>query len=389
MAQTYSITQQKADLAGIGHGTTLNKVQNIDGLILRACRQVMSDIDLKETVRKTNFTLYKNIYDYVCPTDIKGNKIIDIHPVNNDYNVSVYSQRYNQAFNRGVAGNRTSNDLNYDYDTYNRSIKINADKILPDPIIIDKAIDSTTYTGTVTNLITDPINYVANNASVRFNVANGQYVQKTFSDPLDLTDHFNLSTLFFNVYVSSSITSLDFRIGFDLSNYYGWTITVDSLGKPLTEGWHTIKLEWDNTTVVGTPTPSIINNITLYFATSGSIVGRINNFTSNLGKEYVMSYYSENMFRNNLTGEFEASPSSDSSFFNASDEGYNMILNQVAMYMVQQVQGESMTSDMNFFMGEYKRCLDKQKMEYKSQIQKPQSYYYKIYKSGDYPNNNG
>lgn len=387
--QTYNITQLKADLAGVGHGTTLNKVQNLDGLILRACRQVMSDIDLKETVKKTNFTLYKDIYDYICPTDIKGNKIIDIHPVNNDYNVSVYSQRYNQAFNRGVASNRTSNDLNYDYDSYNRSIKINADKILPDEIVIDKAIDATTYTGTVTNLITDPINYRVNNASVRFTASNGNTVSKTLAsgDVIDLTSHFNLSTLFFYLNLSDNITSITYKLGTDSSNYYSWTIATNSLGRALTAGDHTIKAEWSETTVTGTPDIAEIAYLSVTFTTSGTITARINNFTSNLGKEYVMSYYSENMFRNNLTGEFEPTPSSDSSFFNASNEGYNMILNQVAMYMVQQVQGESMQSDMNFFASEYKKCLDKQKAEYKSQIQKPQSYYYKIYKSGDYPNN--
>jgi hypothetical protein len=380
--QTYNITQLKADLTGIGHGTTLNKVINIDGLILRACRQVMSDIDLKETVVKHRFTLYKDIYDYVCPTDIKGNKIIDIYPVNLDYNVAVYGQKYNQSFNRNAAGGWINNDLNYDYDAYKRAIKINA-KMLPQPIVIDKAVDSATYSGTVTNLITDPINYKINKQSVRFNVSTGQYVQKVFADPLDLSSHFNLSTLFFNVYLSGAVTSLEFRIGFDNSNYYSWTILTDSLNNSLTEGWHTIKMNWENVVVVGSPSALTINQIELHFNTPTPIIANINNFTSNLGKEYEMSYYSENLFRNNLTGIFESTPSSDSSFLNASNEGYNMIINQVAMYMVQQVQGESMSSDMNYFAGEYKRCLDKQKLEYKSQIQKPQEYYYKVWQGGD------
>jgi hypothetical protein len=344
----------------------------------------MGDIDLKETVRKVDFTLYKNVYDYVCPTDIKGNKIIDIHPVNTDYNVSVYGQRFNQNFNRGVASGRTSNDLNYDYDEYLRTIKINADKILPDPITIDKAIDSTTYGGTVTNLITDPINYKVNKFSVRFSASTGQYVSKVFTTPVDLSDHFNLSLLFFDVYLSDTITSLEYRIGFDNSNYYSWTVTTDSVGKAITEGWHTIKVVWSNTTVVGSPTSSTINVINVYFTTPSPIVANVNNFTSNLGKKYVMSYYSEYMFRNNITGAFESTPFSDSSFFNASNEGYNLILNQIAMYAVQQVQGSSGASDAAFFANEYTRVLTKQKAEYKSQIQKPQAYYYKIWKSGGY-----
>lgn len=379
--QTYNITQIKADLGGVLHGTTLNKVQNFDGLLLRAGRQVMGDIDLKETVNKHRFTLYKDIYDYVCPTDIKGNKIIDIYPVNNDFNVSVYGQRINQTFNRNTAGGWVNNDLNYDYDSYKRAIKINA-KMLPQPIIIDNAVDSTTYIGTVTNLITDPINYKVNKQSVRFSASTGQYVQKVFTSPLDLSSHFNLSTLFFNVFLSSAITSLEFRIGFDNSNYYSWSKTTDSLGNSLTEGWHTIKMEWVDTVVVGSPTSSVINQISVYFTTASPIIANVNNFTSNLGKEYEMSYYSENLFRNNLTGAFESTPSSDSSFINASNEGYNLLLNQVAMYAVQQVQGAAQSEDATFFANEYSRVLTKQKLEYKSQIQKPQEYYYKIYQGG-------
>lgn len=386
MAQTYSITQIKSDLSAVLHGTTLNKVQNIDGLLLRASRQVLTDIDLKETVRKSTFTLYKDVYDYTCPTDIKGNKIIDIYPVNNDYNGSIYSQRYNQAFNRSASSDGVNNDLNYDYNQYARVIKINA-KRLPDPIVIDKAVSVTSFTGTVTNIIADTINYKENDASIRFNASTGQFIQKTFAKPLDITSHFNLSTLFFYVYVSNTVTSLEFRLGFDLSNYYKWTITTDSLGLALTEGWHTIKLDWANDVIVGSPTASIINSFSIYFTTATPITANINNVTSNMGKRYEMSYYSENMFRNNITGAFESAPSSDSSFINASNEGYNLLLNQVALYAVQQVQGASQSEDASFFVNEYTRVLNKQKQEYKSQIQKPQSYYYKIWNGDNHTNN--
>ena len=376
--QTYSITQIKADAAALGHGTTLNNVQNFDGLVLRAARQVASDIDLKETVVKTSFKVYKDIFDYPLPDDIKGNKIIDLYPTNKDFNVKVYGQKYNQTFNRNSTNTAPNNELSFKYDTYNRSLSINAKK-LPEPIIIDSAIKSSTYTGTVTNLITDTVNYKKNGASVRFNASTGQYVQKVLTIPLNLSSHYNLSNIFFDVDLSGNVTSLNFQLQTNNLNYYGWTIVTDSLGLPLTAGWHKVKLSWDTVTIVGTPSNSVINTIKLTYTSPSPVVSNINNFQSILGVQYNLSYYSERMFRNNLTGVFESAPSSDSSFINASNEGYNMFLNQIAMYIVQQVQGESMTSDMNFFMGEYKRCMDKQKMEYKSQIQKPQEYYYQPY----------
>lgn len=376
--QTYNITQLKADIAGIGHGTSLNKVQNFDGLVLRAARQVMSDIDLKETIRETTFKIYKGVYNYSIPDDIKGNKIVDLYPTNRDWNVKVYNNRNNQSFNRNMVSGSVNNDFNFKYDTYSKTLNINANQ-LPDPIIIDKAVDSTTYSGTITNLITDPINYKVDKSSIKFKADNGQYIEKTFTTSLDLTDHLNLSDLFFDIDLSGTVTSLDFRVFNDNSNYFTWNITSDMISSALNAGWHTIKVSWDTATTVGSPNASTINGIRLTVNTASPVICNINNFQSNLGVQYNLSYYSERFFRNNLTGEFESKPSSDSSFINASDEGYNMFINQVAMFMVQQVQGESQTSDYNFFAGEYKRCLEKQKMEYKSQIQKPQEYYYKIY----------
>ena len=47
----YNVLTLKADLSGILHGTTLNEITNITGVINRSGHQVLLDIDPQETKR--------------------------------------------------------------------------------------------------------------------------------------------------------------------------------------------------------------------------------------------------------------------------------------------------------------------------------------------------
>src|SRR5690348_1761998 len=97
---SYSILNLKQDLTGIIHGTSLNQIQNLNGVINRAARQVLMDVDPQETKRWTQFVtpIYDQVFDYAVPTDLKGNAIIDIFPQVERTLRDVYLQRYNQTF---------------------------------------------------------------------------------------------------------------------------------------------------------------------------------------------------------------------------------------------------------------------------------------------------
>jgi len=51
-------------------------------LINQAAREVVSDIDLRSTRRKSQLSppLFTDIFEYVCPTDLKDYKIINVEP---------------------------------------------------------------------------------------------------------------------------------------------------------------------------------------------------------------------------------------------------------------------------------------------------------------------
>src|ERR1044071_4116566 len=133
MSFTYSVLNLKQDLTSVSHGTTLNKIQNVDGLIDRAARQLMLDVDPQETIRIIPLPqVFQQVYDYPCPPDLKGNKVIDIRPqpplprpVADEF-----AQSYNQTFDR----TRTlfqQNQFTINFNTAVKSLRVAANSFVP------------------------------------------------------------------------------------------------------------------------------------------------------------------------------------------------------------------------------------------------------------------
>ena len=77
----YSVTTLLNDITSAIHGTTTNKVPNVYGIINRAARAILLDVDPKETTRIVSLgQVFNNTFDYALPSDVKGDRIIDIRP---------------------------------------------------------------------------------------------------------------------------------------------------------------------------------------------------------------------------------------------------------------------------------------------------------------------
>ena len=95
----YSITQAKADLQGILHGTTNNQVTNLNGVFNRAARQLLLDIDPQETKRVMQTSkIYDQVFDYSLQGDVKGNKVLDIRPQLDRNRIDNPKQTYTKPF---------------------------------------------------------------------------------------------------------------------------------------------------------------------------------------------------------------------------------------------------------------------------------------------------
>lgn len=383
----YSVLDLENDLTGVLHGTTLNQIQNLDGVINRAARQLLLDVDPQETKRQVEFTVpvFNGVFDYPLAADVKGNKLIDIYPQVQRIPQDVWLQAYNQAFD--VAKQNLfslTNMFTINFNTSLKTIRINA-PFLTAPEVINQ-IEGITINGTwavggtASSLAVNNTNFAQGAGSLQFNATTGAaYIENSDMQAVDLSDVVDQSYLFVWVFVptASDLTSVDLRWGSSSSNYYHETVTQTQQGTVFVNGWNLCQFPWNTATTVGTPDTSAINYGRVTLNLTASATGcLVNGMNSVLGTVLSYEYYSKYMFRDAITGAYQETVTGTSNLINLDTESYNLLFNLVAYFAAQQQQGLDASYDGSFFKQEYDAGLIRYKSMYKSELQKPQSAYY-------------
>lgn len=385
---SYSILNLKQDLTGATHNTQLNQITNLDGLINRAARQLLLDLDPQETKRTLEFIapIFNGVYDYPIAADVKGNKIIDIFPQVQRLPQDIWTQAYNQAFDVAKQNIFSMLDMfTMNFNTGFKTLRINSPWLNP-PVIINNiegiTVNGTWATGgTATNLIVNNMNFAQGAGSLQFDVAVGTgYLENSTMAAVNLSNVVNQSSLFVWVYVptGSQLTSVNLRWGSSSSNYYTFTTTQTQQGTVFVNGWNLCQFQWSSATVVGVPNNTAINYSRISLVMTGTNTAvKLNGLNSILGTILNYSYYSKYLFRDAITGSFQETVTDDSNLINLDTESYNLLFNQVAYLTVQQIQGiDASFNDGPFFKNLYDTGVLRYKSMYKSELQKPQSIYY-------------
>ncbi len=383
----YSITNLTADVIAALHGTQNNQIQNYFGMINRAARQLLQDLDPMETKRlqPISGTVYNGVFDYPVATDLKGNKVIDIAPQVGRYPSDLWLQFYNQEFDR-TKGLPWSNDMfSVLYNTGIRTVRINA-PFLPSPVTLNDASVITgngTWSagGTASNLQVDNVRYAAAGSSLEFDATTGAgYIVNSTSQAVNLTSVANQSVLFAYVYMptASQFTSVNLQWGSSSSNYYSVTKTVTQQNTAFQDGWNLIAFPWLGATVVGTPNSGSITYLKVTCNITANQTGiHVNGIYSNLGSILNMEYYSKYLFRDSITGAFQESVTDGSNLINLDTDSYNLLFYMVMSFAVQQQQGlDGIFFDSGYFENKYNAGVQKYRQMYPSEIQKPRSQYY-------------
>lgn len=389
---SYSVTQLKADLTGALHGTTLNQITGLDNLIYRAARQVLLDVDPQETKRIVPFAnpIFSNVYDYAVPSDLKGNKVIDIRPQVNRQLRDVFTQTYNQVFDTTKVLNN-QNQFTILYNTGVKTIRIDA-PYLPPGITINTA-DSITGNGTwvvggtASNLTVDNVNYASGAGALKFDLAAGApgsvgFLENSTMSAVDLTDHLNQATefLYSSFPTASNFTDVKLRWGTDAANYYELTFTTTFEATTFQNGFNLLGSPWLGATVVGAPTVSSIAYVRVSWTYDGTAQTgvRLDNIVSRLGSILELEYYSKFLFSDAASGAFHETVTDDSNIINLDTESYNLLFFQVAYLASQQQQGKNaLQYDGQFTQKGYQDVLKRYQAMYKSEVQKPRQVYYK------------
>lgn len=394
----YSVANLEQDLEGVLHGSTLNQITNLNGVINRAARKVLLDIDPQETIREVAFStpVFDSVYEYALASDVKGVSIIDIRPQVNRTSRDIFNQDYSQQFNLAAQQNGQNglvSQFNVKFNSSLKTIEINSASA-PSSIILNTA-SGVTLNGTWSPLISasaltaNNVNYVANGGSLQFNTAAGgldvfsQLVNSTMN-ALDLSAQLNQSTMFLWTWLpqASVLYDVTLRWGSSSTNYYQRTVSVTQANTAFQDGWNQLAFDWKGSTVVGTPNAAAIDYVLVEWHTNGTLGAQtsvlLNNITCQMGQILNYLYYSKYMFRDAITGAYQETVSDTSNLINLDTESYNIMMYQTSLLAFQQQNGKNAAPvDIPFMQKQYDDAVTKYKARYKSQLQKPRMMYYK------------
>lgn len=392
---SYSIQTLINDVVTTTHGTTANKIPNLYGIINRAARAILGDIDPKETQRIVQLPgqVFNSVYDYALPSDVKGDRIVDLRLPAGRTPSDVFTQEYAQAFDANKALN-FANKITTQWNTGVKTIRIEA-PTLTSPV---QLTDTSTLTGWVAttgaqNLSLDTVNNVAGGGALQFDLAAGSstgYIENSTLTAVDLTSLVNIGTGFIWVYLptGASITSVDIRWGTDSSNYYHYTATVNQEGTSFVNGWNLIALPWVFATKVGTPTDSSYSYVraTVNYNSTLQIGCKIDNLTFAPGYIFELQYYSKYLFRNPSTNAFQETvvdaATDIATIINLDTESYNLLFNKVAFFVAQTLQGADANYDATYWDTEYQEALKRYKGQNPSEAMLKGSTYYRLPQKG-------
>ncbi len=384
----YNITQLKNDLEGVLHGTTNNQITNLDGLINRAARQLLLDIDPQENIRLVDLAgpVFTNVWDYPLPVDVKGNGVIDIRPQVNRTVGDIALQSYNQAFDTTKQGLQP--EFTIQFNSSIKSIRINNPYLSPGILLNDAATlsgnGSWSTGGGAQNLSVDNQNWVINGGALQFDLAAGQstgYVENSTMQAQDLSASLNQATQFLYTLfpLASAVTAVELRFGSSSTDYYARTVSVTQQNTVFQNGWNLLAYLWAGITPVGSPDPSNITYVRVTYTYDGTLQTglHLNDIVSNLGRVLEIEYYSKYLFRDVATGAYQETVTDDTNLINLDVESFNLLFNYVAYLAVQQQQGlDANFHDGPFFEKLYTEGVARYKGLYKSQRQKPHQTYY-------------
>jgi len=379
-----TISDFKVRLQSKIHGSSLNKIQDIYNLIYEATGNFLLRVDPQETIRSQQLTnsLYDQVYDYACPSDLKGDKIIDLRPQVN----RTYKDNFNATFSEEFDRTKFNDTFSVEFKNGIKTLRI-AKSLYSGATISDSSslTSNGTWTagGDASNLSLDNLVYVSGNASLKFDLAtagSAGYIVNSTLTPVDLSTIKNNGSIFVWVYFPSvsSITNVMLLWGSSASNYYLSTVTSSSDSTSFQVGWNLLRFDWLSLTPTGTPVDTAINYLKLVINYTGTAMPscRVDNFVARRGSIYDILYYSKYLFRS-IAGVWKEKPTADDDSINLDTDSFNCLLYETLFLIAQEMQGEDSTFDVTYAKAKRDEVWLNYMNNYKTQAIKPSVSYYR------------
>ena len=377
----YTITKLKTDLEARLHGTSLNRVQNVDGIINRAAGKILLDLDIAETKRTATIanTIYDNVYDFQLPSDLKGSRIINIYPQTGW--VNSVSKVYSADFEK----NKTTNTFAIKFNSGVKTLRYSTTGLKSGTTIDTlETVGGWAATADCENLEADSNNYISGGASLKFDLSGASttgYLETSTLPAVDLSSTKQEGAIFLWVYLpdASVMTNFTLRFGSASGAYWSKTETTQTDGTVFIDGWNLLRFPWSSATKTGSPDVSAITYLRLIMTYDGTATNelRIDNMVYRYGELYNVDYYSKFLFRTSA-GIWQETVSDDSNIVNMDTDSYNIILDKCAELASRQIAGTDSNFDYQTYIADYREGVRRYQYQNKTEVNKAKNIYYRV-----------
>lgn len=306
-------------------GASIDDIQGISdySLFKEAASNLVGEISPAETIRYETLEVFREIYDYDPPTDLK--ELADVRPQTENRDITDNpTRRFLESFDQ----NKNNNDFTLEWRDAVKILRYSKDvggKLSVHSM--DSVTENGTWDGTATNIVADDYNPYAGSKSIMADFATGQYIENDDMTAVDLSDHENKSSLFVPAYFpdASIITSIGLLWGSSTSAYFSQTATTPQFGS-FKNGWNLIPFAWNGATETGTVDTENINysRITVNASSSDTDI-KFNKVFSTIGQFRDLVYYSNYLFRSS-SGTWLETPTDDTDLINLDTDAENIFV---------------------------------------------------------------
>jgi len=378
----YAYTALKAEILSdnIEAGTSIRTQIN------RAVRQVIADLDIKATKRRTQLSpnLFEGVYDYTCPSDLKGLGIIDIQKQVGRILWDDFTLVPVEEFDRRKSLNENVIAIS-DFD-FIKKLRISAD--IDSRQVTLHEMDSITSNGTwvasgdASNLTVDYNESINGAASLNFDIGgstttSGLLTNSTLT-AVDLTLYEN-QQLFVWVYIptTTDLTSFKLRWGSSASDYWEATATTNNEGTSFYTGWNLLRFAWPSTDT-GTPIITAVDYLRLEIVKGASLPAstdwRVDWIVARSGVIHNVLYYSRYGWRTSA-GVYLEDSANDTDTINAETDELELFTFKGKQIVFEEAQ---LWNDAKYWENQYIAKKAEYRRRYKSEAKQVSSEYYRF-----------
>lgn len=345
----YSYTDFKAEVNGMVRGK-IDNVVDPRVTLNRAVRFVLGELDLRSTKRKSSLSpnLFNDIYDYSCPSDLKGIALIDVIPQINRSKDSEIKLTTPEQFDRFKS---SKNNLAAFYDAdFVRKLRLSME--IDDEELVISELDSLLSGGgtweaygDAESLIADNDNYVKGNGAIKWgiNAAGGTTagIVNNNLDEFDLTDFLSYGSIFVWVYITSitDLTNFILRVGNSSTVYYSKTITTSNEGTAFVNGWNLLRFDLSSATKVGSVDSETCKYATIFMTKAAGKISESNYafdwLVAKRGRIHNLIYYTKYGWQTAL-GVYLENSTVDGDLLNVDTEELELITIKGAEFIAQE-----------------------------------------------------